>query len=345
MAVEEFIESVGRRSEKTADAYQRGLDLFALCHHVDSPDLLVTRIKAGKLNQYQLLDKFISFMSREGYAPKSIWGYVSSVKSYYRYEEVDLDDRKFKKTVRLPVKTEISLDRIPTRQEVRDLLINTNARGRALVALLCTSGVRIGEASNLRIGNVDLDRLTVTILGTRSKSKKTRITFISKETAQFIREYLGKRIDRKEEWLFPNEDDLSQPLGRNALASAIHRLLEKRGLLKKLDPESYTYQLHVHCFRKYFFTNLIQSGVERGVAEFLVGHKFGLDANYLRMMEEKLRVEYDKAIDHFTFLSEATAERLEDQLKKKDALLTSTNERLAKLEGQFETIMKTKITT
>ena len=68
MAVEEFIESVGRRSEKTADAYQRGLDLFALCHHVDSPDLLVTRIKAGKLNQYQLLDKFISFMNREGYA-------------------------------------------------------------------------------------------------------------------------------------------------------------------------------------------------------------------------------------------------------------------------------------
>ena len=119
------------------------------------------------------------------------------------------------------------------------------------------------------------------------------------------------------------------------LASAIHRLLEKHGLLKKLDPESYTYQLHVHCFRKYFFTNLIQSGVERGVAEFLVGHKFGLDANYLRMMEEKLHTEYDKAIDHFTFLSEATAERLEDQLKKKDALLASTNERLARLEGRF----------
>jgi integrase len=192
---------------------------------VDSPDLLVTRIKAGEL------DKFISFMNREGYAPKSIWGYVSSVKSYYGYEEVELDDRKFKKTVRLPVKTEISLDRIPTRQEVRDLLINTNARGRALVALLCTSGVRIGEASNLRIGNVDLEKLVVTVLGTRSKSKKTRITFISKETAQFIREYLGPRVDKKDEWLFPNEDDPSQPLDRNALASAIHRLLEKRGLL------------------------------------------------------------------------------------------------------------------
>ena len=169
------------------------------------------------MNQYQLLDKFIWVHESRRLRPKSIWGYVSSVKSYYGYEEVDLDDRKFKKTVRLPVKTEISLDRIPTRQEVRELLINTNARGRALVALLCTSGVRIGEASNLRIGNVDLEKLVVTVPGTKSKSKKTRITFISKETAQFIREYLGKRIDKKDEWLFPNEDDLSQPLGRNAL--------------------------------------------------------------------------------------------------------------------------------
>ena len=146
MSVEEFVESVGRRSEKTADAYQRGLDLFALCHHVSSPDLLVARIKAGKLNQYKLLDKFVSFLSREGYAPKSVWGYVSAVKSFFGYEEVDLDDRKFKKIVRLPTKMEISLDRIPTRQEVRGLLLNTDLRGRALGALLCTSGLRIATS-------------------------------------------------------------------------------------------------------------------------------------------------------------------------------------------------------
>ena len=137
MTAEQFVESVASRSEKTADAYQRGLDLFANCHHVDSPDSLVVGVKAGSLNQYQLLDKYVAFLNRQGYAPKSIWGYVSAVKSYYGYEDVDLDDRKFKKTVRLPTKTEISLDRIPTREEIRDLLINTSPRGRALVALLC----------------------------------------------------------------------------------------------------------------------------------------------------------------------------------------------------------------
>ena len=86
-------------------------------------------------------------------------------------------------------------------------------------------------------------------------------------------------------------------------------------------------------------------GVERGVAEFLVGHKFGLDANYLRMMEEKLRAEYMKAIDHFTFLEQPMTERLEDQLKKKESELLAVNGRLARLEGQFETKLKTRFTS
>jgi len=71
LSTEEFIEGIERRSEKTTDAYQRGLDLFAVCHHVDSPDLLVSRIKAGE-NQYKLLDKYVAFLTWEGYAPKSV---------------------------------------------------------------------------------------------------------------------------------------------------------------------------------------------------------------------------------------------------------------------------------
>ena len=51
------------------------------------------------------------------------------------------------------------------------------------------------------------------------------------------------------------------------------------------------------------------------------------------MMEEKLRVEYKNAIDHFTFLEQPMTERLEDQLKKKEVKLSSIYERLAKLEA------------
>jgi integrase len=64
------------------------------------------------------------------------------------------------------------------------------------------------------------------------------------------------------------------------------------------------YDLHPHAFRKYFFTKLIGAGVDRGVHEYLMGHKFGLDNSYLRMTEDHLRQEYLKAKDDFTFLTD-----------------------------------------
>jgi hypothetical protein len=83
-----------------------------------------------------------------------------------------------------------------------------------------------------------------------------------------------------------------------------------------------------------------------------MGHRFGLDNAYLRMDEERLRKEYMKAADDFVFLTDKRLDReskervdqLQDQIKRKDVELISTNERLARLEGQFEMVLKTKIT-
>jgi len=126
----------------------------------------------------------------------------------------------------------------------------------------------------------------------------------------------------------------------------------KLGLRQKLDPSSFMHELHPHSFRKYFFTKLIGAGVDRGVAEYLMGHKFGLDNAYLRMDEERLRKEYMKAADDFVFLTDRKLDReskervdqLQEQLKKKDMELIATNERLARLEGKFETAFEKKIT-
>jgi intergrase/recombinase len=116
----------------------------------------------------------------------------------------------------------------------------------------------------------------------------------------------------------------------------------KLGLRQKLDPSSFMHELHPHSFRKYFFTKLIGAGVDRGVAEYLMGHKFGLDNAYLRMDEEHLRKEYMKAVDDFIFLTDRKLNReskervdhLQEQLKRRDAELLETNERLTKLEKE-----------
>lgn len=228
--------------------------------------------------------------------------------------------------------------------------MNSSRKTRALVALLATSGLRIGEAAALRIGNLELLSNKITLMSSRTKSRKVRVSFITDETAGFIREYLGKRIDAKDQWLFPSDEDPKQHASADALCMDIYRVLRKLGLLSRLDSDSKRNQLHPHSLRKFFFSKLIGSGVDRGIAEFFMGHSYNLDTAYLHMGDEQLQQFYMKAADDFIFLQDRKLDReskervdeLQDQLKRKDAEILSTNERLARLEGRFEVLMREK---
>ena len=277
-------------------------------HQPPSADSVVDRIKAGELDPYKALEKYVSALAGRGLAPKTIRGYLTATRGLLRHEGIKLDDYEVRLKVGVPPDIESSLDRIPTR-ELRLLLMNSDPRTRALISLLATSGLRIGEASTLRLGNVDLDREKVTVMALKTKSRATRISFISTETARLLRDYLRQRINHKDEWLFPDKYNPQKPAGRSALYQLIRRTLTRTGLRSKLDPDSRMYELNPHAFRKYFFTKLIGAGVDRGVAEYLMGHKFGLDSAYLRMDEERLRREYMESVDDFQALTETKPDR------------------------------------
>lgn len=315
---EAYLDRVGRWTPSTRVGYGVALAAFARSHDAPSVGVLVNRIKAGGLDPYTALETYVGALARQGLAPKTIRGYVTAARGLLRHEGIRLDDYEVRLKVGLPPNVEASLDRIPTRDELRVLLLDSNHRTRALTALLATSGLRIGEAAGLRVANLNLDQEKVTVMALRSKSHRTRITFISPETAQTLRDYIRLEHLTPEDWLFPDKYDRKKPAGRNALYSLIRRTLNKTGLRKKLDPASAMYDLHPHAFRKYFFTKLIGAGVDRGVAEYLMGHKFGLDNSYLRMDEERLRREYNKAAEDFTFLTDRTllAKHEGEELKK-----------------------------
>jgi len=313
LTVAEFLERKARRSEATRQTYAKAEASFARCFKVDSPDVLVQRMKGGKLDAYAAIDKFVAWLTANGSAPKTVLTYVAAVKGLLRYEEISLDAYKFRAKVELPPKTEISIDRIPTREEIRTIILNSDRKTRALVALLATSGLRIGEAAALRVGNMDFKECKIMLLSQRTKSRKARTSFITDEAAGFLREYLGPRINKREDWLFLDERRFNRKAGPDALYMNVYRVLKKLGLKSRLDPESKRNELHPHSFRKYFFSKMIGAGVDRGVAERLMGHNFGFDNAYLHMDEDRLRKEYMKAIDDFTFLTDRKPAREQEE--------------------------------
>lgn len=156
MTVAEYLERKARRSDATKLTYSKAEQSFAQCFGVKSADIVVQRVKAHKLDRYKALDKFVAYLLANGNAPKTVLTYVTAVKGLFRYEGIQLDNYQLRAKVELPPKAEVSIDRIPTREEMRSIILNSNKKTRALVALLATSGLRIGEAMMLRGGNIDL---------------------------------------------------------------------------------------------------------------------------------------------------------------------------------------------
>jgi hypothetical protein len=93
---------------------------------------VVARIKAGELDPYKALEQYVSHLAGRGLAPKTIGGYLTAARGLLRYEGVKLDNYEVRVRVGIPPNIESSIDRIPTRDELRILLLDSNHRTRAL---------------------------------------------------------------------------------------------------------------------------------------------------------------------------------------------------------------------
>lgn len=334
MGLDDYISRKAIRSAKTAKTYKSCIELWAKFAQAESPDALITRIKAGELDPYVALQSFVNHLDKTGKAPKTILTYFAAVKGFLLSEDVELSENKLKNKITLPKGYTVSTDRAPTFEEMQRILdyARSSPLTRLAIMMLTTSGMRIAELSTLRIRNVaELDRKEGPVLmrlnAKFTKTKTERRTFITQEAVQLLREALGDRISNPEERIFLMNSD--------ALYSRIMRTMKRAELKTKAEAESKRYQLHPHSFRKYFFTNLLAAGIDRGIVEGFMGHEFMLDSAYLRMNDDQLRELYFKAHDSMSFLGE-TDNGLRRRVEKLEEENRELNRTVKDLQGYIE---------
>jgi len=83
MSVQDFLDRVGRWTPSTRVGYAIALSLFASSLEAPSPDRVVERIKAGELDPYKALEKFVYVQAGRGLAPKTVRYYPDAVKAYF----------------------------------------------------------------------------------------------------------------------------------------------------------------------------------------------------------------------------------------------------------------------
>ena len=179
---------------------------------------------------------------------------VNAIKFYY---EKVLDQEKKEYWIDRPRK-ELRLPYIISEEEVMAIL-NTidNIKHRALVELLYSAGLRVGELIKLR--KTDLDFQKSIIFVRQAKGKKDRMTILSKNTAGLIQQYI--RQVKPVYWLF--EGPGGKPYSAGSVNKIIHRACKKCEISKGV---------HAHTFRHSFATHLIEQGTDIRYIQTLLGH-------------------------------------------------------------------------
>lgn len=130
---------------------------------------------------------------------------------------------------------------------------------RALLIMIYSTGLRVSEATQLKISDVDSKRMTVRV--EQGKGKKDRYVMLSPKLLDILRDYW--KMYRPDKWLFPGEKadrHMSPASVRHVCRIAS---LESR-LVKRVTP---------HTLRHCFATHLLEAGTDLRKIQTLLGHK------------------------------------------------------------------------
>ncbi|NIM44077.1 MAG: tyrosine-type recombinase/integrase [Nitrososphaeria archaeon] len=189
----------------------------------------------------------------------------------------------------------LTLDKVPSNEEFRKIITHMPIQGKALYLMLAASGMRIGEALQLRLEDIELDSdpVKVKIRGEYTKTGNPRIAFVSSEAREAVEEwlktreeYIGRAVGRSHRYEKASEDDRLFPF-LDSTAYIMWKNALKKTRNHEKDPSTKRLRVHPHVLRKFFRTKM-GTMVPVDVAEALMGHEGYLTALYRKYSDEDL---------------------------------------------------------
>jgi site-specific recombinase XerD len=178
----------------------------------------------------------------------------------------------------------LTLEQVKKILEAPDTSNIVGLRDRAILEVLFSTGLRVGELINLNVTDVKIDKKTkdleIVVVG---KGKRLRPVYLSQRAVKWLREYLEKRND-KEKALFISYRGRKKEDRRLSIRS-VENIVKKYAILAGLP-----FFVVPHTLRHSFATDLLSKGVDlREIQEFL-GHKnISTTQIYAHLTSKKLR--------------------------------------------------------
>lgn len=141
---------------------------------------------------------------------------------------------------------------------IRLLECVANVHYRLVLMTMYATGLRVSEATRLRVENIDGQRMMIHVRS--GKGAKDRMVPLSPVLLEALRSHW--RTTRSTTWLFPGVNP-ERPIRNETIRKACQRAAQDAGLRKHVTP---------HTLRHSFASQLLEEGVDIRTIQKLLGH-------------------------------------------------------------------------
>ena len=211
------------------------------------------KINPEKANEEKIKQFLLSKQSKK-YSSQTINLYLNAIKFFYR-EVLKIPQKinlKFaKRSKKLPI--------VLSRKEIKNIIETIkNPKHKLIISLTYGAGLRISEAINLKIKDIDLEELTIHLKD--AKGKKDRITIFPEKIKTDLRNLITDK--NSDDHIF--ESERGGKLTERTAQKIFKNALQKTDIKKNAT---------FHSLRHSFATHLLENGVDVRYVQELLGHQ------------------------------------------------------------------------
>ena len=270
-------------SKNSMLAYQQDMEKLSRFMENNFPAVEPTQVKLEHLRY------FVNGLAELEISEYTQARIISGIKAFYRFmmyeDRISEDPAQLLEAPKLGRKLPDTLSFHEINQILESIPLGEGEghRNRAMLEVLYSSGLRVSELTELKIGNVYEDVGFLRVIG---KGNKERLVPIGKDALKYLKLYTEDRnhmVPAKghEQYVFLNRR--GKKLTRVMIFLIIKKQVEMIGLKKNVSP---------HTFRHSFATHMIEGGADLRAVQEMLGHESittteiytHLDRDYLRQV-------------------------------------------------------------